>query len=411
MARTASYPDFPKKEYEQRLFRLRGEMEQRGLDAIVITNETNHRYFDGFSARVYEIYHYYYFSVICRDASIEPVFLCSHGFDEICKTSWISDIRFWDITPDFYMSKESPGVRKLADVIDDLGLGESVIGMELSNDAHAHMGVEHVLQLRELTPKARWVDSSDAIMAVRAVKSTAEIEKLRRAAEISAEAVRVGFESVRPGMTEWELSQKMASRMFEMGGTDIRYLTNYAGPRRMWADAMPSYYEIQKGDLIQFDGGCMVDGYWCDFKRMCSVGKPSDEDQRHYDIAREGIEAATAVVKAGLPASETVNVAFEVNERRGYGKFVEWCRSYGWQAIGHGLGLDVHERPGLSARNNAPLESNMVICVEPFVTLDGAYPFWEARGKFGLEDVVLVTAEGHEILTSESIVSHDLMIV
>ena len=340
-------------------------MEQRGLDAILITNRTNHRYFSGFYAEVFALNHYYYFAVLLRDKRLEPVFLCSHGNDRIATTTWIRDRRLWDFPRNFYMSKESPGIGLLAEVIRE---------MELSNDMHPHMGAEHLSRLRELTPAVGWNDASDVIMEVRAVKSSAENDKLRRAPSISAEAVRFGFESLAAGMTEVELKRIIGGKMYQLGATDIGLITNYAGPRRMWSDATPAHYQIQKGDLVQFDGGCLVDGYWCDFKRMCSVGKPSDEDQRYYDIAREGIEVSTALLKAGV-------------------------------------GLDIHERPGLAFHNHVPLEANMVLSIEPFITLDGVFPFWEARGKFGLEASVLITDDGHEILTAESIISHDLMVV
>ena len=408
--RTALYSDFPVDEYKQRYQRLRREMERRGMDAVLISNETNHRYFTGFTARVFSLYHYYFFALLPRDESLQPIFLCARGFDSICQTIWLPEIRFWDISPDFYMTKTSGGLGLIGKVIEEMGLAESAIGLEMSNDMHAHLGLEHFAELRDRTPGVSWVDSSDAIMEVRAVKSPAEIEKLRKAAQISAQAVKDGFESLVEGMTEWELTQKMTARLFELGATDVRFVTNYAGPRRMWADAMPTHYKIQKGDLIQFDGGCMVDGYWCDFKRMACMGEPSEADQHFYDIAREGHEQACAVVRAGARVCDVVEAAFDVNRKRGCGDFVDWCHSYGWQAIGHGLGLDVHERPGLAATSQRPLEANMVICVEPFVTLNGVSPFWEAEGKFGLEDVVLVTEDGHEVLTSESIVSHDLFV-
>ncbi len=294
------------------------------------------------------------------------------------------------------MSKESAGVKLVADVLSEKGLGKATIGMELSSDMHVHMGGNHVLRLRELMPKIKWADGSDAMMEVRAVKSLAEIQRLRKAARISAEAVRFGFESLEAGMTEVELTQKMAARYYELGATDIRYMTNYAGPRRMWADATPTYYKIQRGDLGQFDGGCLVDGYWCDFKRMCAIGKPKDDYRRDYDIAREGIEGATVVLKAGVKPSDVVRAAFDVNRRRGYGDFVDWCHEAGWEAIGHGVGLDVHERPGLAFHNHIPLEAHMVVSIEPFVSLNGAYPWIQAAGKFGIKDSVLITDDGHE---------------
>jgi len=408
--REAEYPDFPLSEYQQRYSRLSKAMEKHGLDAIIISNRTNHRYFSGFCAEVFALYHYYFFALLPRNQALEPVFLCTNAFP-VAATTWIQEMRFWDWPKNMYMSKESPGVKLLAKVVSEKGLEESTIGMELSSDMHVHMGVNHLLQLHDLLPGVKWTDGSDAIMQVRSTKSPAEIERLRKAAQISAQAVRSGFESLVPGMTEVELTQKMAARCYELGATDIRYLINYAGPRRMWADAMPTYYKIQAGDLVQFDGGCLVDGYWCDFKRMCSVGKPKAEDQRHYDIAREGIEVSTALLKAGTKPSDVVQAAFDVNRKHGYGDFVDWCHSAGWEAIGHGVGLDVHERPGLAFHNHDPLGTNMVVSIEPFVSLDGVHPWLQAKGKFGLEDSVLITTDGHEILTKESIISHDLFIV
>jgi Xaa-Pro aminopeptidase len=408
--REAQYPDFPLSEYHLRYKRLRQTMERQGLDAILISNHSNHRYFSGFCAEVFALYHYYFFALLPRDKALEPTFLCTNAFP-VAATTWIQEMRFWEWPKNMYMSKESPGISLLAKVLREKGLAESTIGMELSSDMHAHIGIDHVLQLRALLPEVKWTDASDAVMEVRAVKSLSEIERLRKAALISAQAVRHGFESIVPGLTEVELTQKMAAHCYELGATDIKYLINYAGPRRMWADAMPTYYKIQKGDLIQFDGGCLVDGYWCDFKRMCSVGKPKEEDQRHYDIAREGIETATAMFKAGVKPSDIVQAAFDVNRKHGYGDFVDWCHRAGWEAIGHGVGLDVHERPGLAFHNHQPLQANMVVSIEPFITLDGAYPFIEAKGKFGLEDSVLITDDGFEVLTDESIISHDLMMV
>ena len=409
--RTPQFPDFPLAEYQQRYRRLCSAMEQHGLDAILITNRTNHRYFSGFCGEVFALHHYYYFALLPCDSLIEPTFLCSHGNDFIATTTWIQDLRFWDFPQDFYMSKQSPGIPALAELIGEKGLGAATIGLELSNDMHPHMGVEHIFQLQEMVPNVRWADASSAIMEVREMKSFAEVERLRKAAQISAEAVRFGFESVVSGMTEMELTRIMSAKMYELGATDIRYLTNYAGTRRMWADATPTDNPIQTGDLIQFDGGCIVDGYWCDFKRMCCIGPPRDADRRFYDIAREAIEAATALLGGGVVPGDVVQAAFDVNRRHGYGAFVDWCHRAGWEAIGHGVGLDIHERPGLTFRNHVPLEAGMVLSIEPFITLDGVFPFWEARGKFGLEDSVLLTTDGHEVLTSESIISHELMVV
>ena len=116
-------------------------------------------------------------------------------------------------------------------------------------------------------------------------------------------------------------------------------------------------------------------------------------------------------MKPGVPFNAPLQAAFAVNNGAGFHAFSQWCLESGWSAIGHGLGLDVHEQPGLSATNTAVLQENMVLSVEPFITLNGVYPFWEANEKFGLEDVVLITEDGTEILTSEERITHDLWVV
>ena len=141
--RTAQYPDFPRDEYENRYQRLRAQMDRCGLDAVLITNETNHRYFSGFTANVFALSHFYFFALLPRDEALVPTFMCAHGFDHICTTTWLADIRFWDISPDFYMTKESEGLNLVARLLDEKGLAEGTIGLEMSNDMHAHLGVEH----------------------------------------------------------------------------------------------------------------------------------------------------------------------------------------------------------------------------------------------------------------------------
>ena len=162
---------------------------------------------------------------------------------------------------------------------------------------------------------------------------------------------------------------------------------------------------------MQFDGGCVYEGYWCDFKRMSAVGEPRPLERRFYDLAREGLFAAIEVMKPCVPLNVPLQAAFAVNDAAGFGAFSQWCLQSGWSAIGHSLALDLHEQPGLSATSMAVLQENMVLSVEPFITLNGVYPFWKAEEKFGLEDVVLITEDGADILTSEEVITHDLWVV
>ncbi len=217
----AEYAEFDKSEYQERYRQLRLEMEEEGLDAILVTNELNNRYFAGFLGKVFALDHYYFFTLLPRDESLEPTFLCANGFS-VAATSWIDDRRCWDWPENFYASKESPGVAAVANLIREKGLSQATIGVELANDMHPHIGISHVQELYQSVPDVSFVDGSDAIMKVRAIKSAGEVERLRRAARISAKGVRFGFESLHSGMTEMRLTQIMSAHMLEMGATDIR---------------------------------------------------------------------------------------------------------------------------------------------------------------------------------------------
>jgi len=399
-------PDFPHGEYAARYARIQEALRRRGLDALFLTGRQNLRYFAGLRDGAWDAAHFYFLTLLPAEG--QPVLMVSDGFQHLVKQSWIEDVRYWPLSKAFYTSKETNAVSLALKVICEMGLDRAVIGMELGSEMQVHMGYAHFSALLESLPDARIVDGSDAIWAVRSIKSPAEVERLRRAAEISTLGVRAGFEQLEAGMSEKQVVDIMTAAMCAAGASEQRFNALYAGPRAMWADGMPTDYLMEPGDLVQYDGGCLYEGYWCDFKRMAAIGNPRADQGRFYDLAREGLRAAIEAIGPGVAFKEVLQAAFAVNDAAGFGDFSRWCLQAGWSAIGHSLGLDVHEQPGLSASNEAAIEPGMVLCVEPFITLDGAFPFWEATEKFGLEDVVLVGENGAEVLTSEEMITHDL---
>ncbi|MCL5997016.1 MAG: Xaa-Pro peptidase family protein [Chloroflexi bacterium] len=403
------FPDFPRAEFVARYERTQQAMKRHGLDALYLTQRQNLRYFAGLRDGAWDAYHFYFLTILPSEGA--PILLVANGFNHLVKQCWIEDVRYWPWAKAFYMAKESNAVQLTIDVLKEKRLDSSVIGMELGPDIHPHMGQVHFDGLRAGLPRAKIVDGSDAVWDVRCVKSPAEIDRMRRAARISTKGVKAGFEALKPGMTEQKVMAVMTSVMCAEGASELRFNALYAGPRAMWADGMPTNYTIEPGDLVQFDGGCLYEGYWCDYKRMAAVGEPRADQRRFYELAKQGLFAAIAAMKPGVPMNVPLQAAFGVNDDAGFSSFSAWCLENGWSAIGHCLGQDVHEQPGLSATNTALLKENMVLSVEPYITLDGVYPFWAATEKFGLEDVVLVTRDGVEILTPEDQISHELWVV
>jgi len=408
------FPDFPSQEYEGRVARLRAEMERQGVDVLLLSQESNVRYVSGMYEVGWLVPAYLYAVALPRDETKSAALFVPEGDQIQTQASWIETVVRWDFPVGFYSGQVGLHlVQSLARWLEWQDLQDGCIATELGSHFRMGLSIECFDSLRRELPTAKWTDCGPVIWPVRSIKSPEEVRRLREACRISCLGVRAGFEAMRVGASEREIANVMAARMHSEGSSEIRFLSLYAGPdRAMWADSIPRREMIlQPGSLVQFDGGCTYDGYFCDFKRMASLGPPTAEQQRYYDLARASHQAAIEALQPGAPASDVYHASQSVFEAAGLGDFVAWCQKMGWSSVGHNVGLDIHEMPGISIDNHAPLQPAMVIAVEPFVWHGGGYPFWECSGKYGLEDVLLVTENGHEMLTSEALINHDLWIV
>ena len=410
---TLLFSDFPAQEYVGRVARVREEMDRRGVDGLLLTQQENVRYVSGLYEVGWIVPAYFYAVMLPRDENRPAALFVAEGGQIQTQASWIETVVRWDYPIGFYAGEVGVNlVKSLAQWLEKQGLQHGRIATELG--AHFRMGLSIACfdSLREALPDTQWCDCGPVMWPVRSIKSAEEINRVREACRISCLGVRAGFEAMHVGASEREIANVMAARMHAEGSSEIRFLSLYAGPERaMWADSIPRRdMAVRPGSLLQFDGGCTYDGYFCDFKRMASMGQPTAEQCKYYDLARASHEAALAVIEPDIPTNEVYHASQRVFREAGLGDFVAWCQKMGWSSIGHNVGLEIHEMPGISINNDAPLRPNMVIAVEPFVWHGGRFPYWDCTGKYGLEDVVLVTETGHEVLTSESLISHDLWV-
>lgn len=223
------------------------------------------------------------------------------------------------------------------------------------------------------------------ILKARRTKLAEEIEKIANAAVITERGLAKAFAAARPGMTELELSTMIAGEMRAGGGVP-RFVVVTCGERSALADAYATPAKLEKGDLVRFDLGCTVDGYWADMARTAVVGAATREQHQRYEALREGEEVQRAVARAGLSASELFKVAIE---RVRQGALPDYRRSH----CGHGIGIDVHEFPTLDAANqDVVLEDGMVLCVET--------PYYQIGwGGMMVEDMIVVRPGGNDCLT------------
>jgi Xaa-Pro aminopeptidase len=220
----------------------------------------------------------------------------------------------------------------------------------------------------------------------RMVKDPSEVDHIRRVVEMGAGLFRVAVERIRPGVREVEVAAAMEYEARRTGAESMAFPTIIAsGKRSALVHGRASEAAIPRRGFVVCDFGVILAGYCSDRTRTVHVGRASRQARQMYEAVWEAQQAAIAAVRPGVTAAEVDAAARRVLRRQKLARYFT-------HSTGHGLGLEIHEAPRLAAGQTQKLEPGMVVTVEP-----GAY----IPGKRGvrIEDVVLVTASGCEVLT------------
>ncbi len=252
-----------------------------------------------------------------------------------------------------------------------------------------------------LAGHATLVPTEGVVEDERLVKDAAECERLRTAGRLLAGIVPSALDRVRAGRTEREVAADVEHALATAGFDDRAFETIVAsGPRSALPHARPSGRRLGDGDLVVVDFGGVYDGYCVDLTRTACVGRSTAEATRLHAAVLAAQTAAIAAVRPGISASQVDTAARSVLDQHGL------AEAFG-HGTGHGLGIEVHEAPRIASprrlqgvASDVVLQAGMVFTVEPGVYLPG-------RGGVRIEDDVLVTASGCEILTD---VARDLTI-
>ncbi|MGA8539037.1 MAG: Xaa-Pro peptidase family protein [Terriglobales bacterium] len=220
----------------------------------------------------------------------------------------------------------------------------------------------------------------------RMVKDPVEIARIRRAVELGASLFRIARSKIRPGVSEVEVAAAMEYEARCSGAEGMSFPTILAsGARSAIVHGRASSARIPRSGFVVCDFGVILAGYCSDRTRTVYVGRPSVEARQLYEAVLEAQQAAIAEVRPGVTAAEVDSAARRVLRSRKLARYFT-------HSTGHGLGLEIHEAPRLAAGQSQKLEPGMVITIEPGVYVPGK---WGVR----IEDVVVVTSSGCEILT------------
>ena len=234
----------------------------------------------------------------------------------------------------------------------------------------------------------RWVDGSAFIPSLRRSKDGTEADAIHRAAVIARKAYDSVLEQVRPGMTEVEFESRMLSEIKRLGGEKGWVHDDFivaSGERGAMCHARATCRPFESGDTVTFDYGVTVDGYMSDITRNFAVGHAQPRALELNDILLRAHREAAAALRPGIAGRDVDAVARKIITDAGYGKdFVH--------GLGHGLGLEIHEAPRLSAISKDILQVGDVVTIEPGIYIEG----W---GGLRIEDDYLITETGSECLT------------
>lgn len=364
--------------YPQRRERLVPLLATEQVDALLISNGINVTYLTGFSGDSSCL-------VIARE-----------------RTILVSDGRYAE-----QIAEECPGLAThirpsaqpiasaVAEVLTKLGL--RTVGFESS-----HVSVAELERYRELAKTIEWKPGTERVEKLRLIKDATEIAALREAIAIAERAYAMFRAMLRPEDTEKDLTDAMEGYIRRAGGRCASFPSIVAvGPRAALAHAPPTDQRVEGGNLLLLDWGASGRFYKSDLTRLLiprnhstfarrSPGSPtSPVDAKLAEVYAAVLTAQQSAIRAIRPGSKGHDVdaiARQAIADAGYGDFFI-------HALGHGLGLQVHEGPALRTNSQDVLQAGMVVTVEPGIYLPG----W---GGIRIEDDVLVTEDGCEVLTS-----------
>jgi Xaa-Pro aminopeptidase len=231
------------------------------------------------------------------------------------------------------------------------------------------------------------VIEEDPIAQVRCIKDADEVQKIRRATEITEDALDAILAIARPGMTEAQIAWRLECEMRENGAEAVGFdLIVSAGAHSALPHHVPDDRPIQRGDVLLFDIGAQYQGYRSDITRVVSIGRAPDKLREIYGIVLDANDAGLGAFAPGIPGPAVDKAARDVIERAGYGaQFTH--------GLSHGVGIEVHELPvSEGAKAVAAYEPGMVCTAEPGIYLPGL-------GGIRIEDILVVTNEGCEVLS------------
>ncbi len=354
----------------RRLNKITDGFAKEGIDSLLIANPANVRYLSGFKGG----------EISNPKDDIACLFIVGK------KRFFITDSRY-----ELQVKKDVTGFEikildgPLSEFLKDLTFKPNArkIGFE-----HSHLSHRFYERLRKEIVFADLVPVTNVVERLRQIKDPHELDLIRNSVLILENAV-IYFKSIlKPGLSENDLAAKMEYFIRAASGERSSFeIIVASGSNSAFPHAKPTDRIIKPNDMVLLDLGVNYGGYNSDLTRVFFLGKINHRARKIHGIVKEAQKRSIKAIRPGAQISKVDEIARGFIRKKGFGK------NFG-HALGHGIGLEVHESPALSSKNHAELIPGMVLTIEPAIYLPG----W---GGIRIEDMILVTKKGCEILTDD----------
>lgn len=348
-----------------RMKRLMQLLEKEKIDAVLVAQRYNIRYFSGFTGDTAYLY----------ISKKRKVFMTDSRY-----TVWAQEeVKDFEI---FQVDRTVSYQEKTRQLAEE----ENIKSIGFENHVMIYSDVQ---AFRAKLPDIMWLELGQGLDRIRCIKDASELEYIGRAEAIGDRAFSHIVKELCVGMSEKEAAWEIECAMRKHGAEGLSFETIAVfGKRTAMPHAVPGETKLQKGDFVVMDFGCMYRGYCSDMTRTVVMGEASGRQKDIYETVLKAQLAALSSIKSGMRCCDADAVARNWIEKAGYGQ-------YFGHGLGHSVGLFIHEFPALSPREETVLQEGMLETVEPGIYIPDF-------GGVRIEDLVIVTRNGCENLTKSS---------
>ena len=352
--------------------RFEALLAESGMDAVIASSLENVSYLSG-ARMVMQRLIPDRLALLLWPADGDPAIVVCKGEDVACRDDCqIEDMRSYTEFVEY-------PVDLLAEVVAEKGLSRGRLGVETHS-----LPAAYVNHLRKRLPGATLVDCADLLDRTRMIKTREEIEALAAAGRATERAIRTAFKRSSVGEPEKKVADDITAGVTAAGADVLNFMFLGTGTRSFEWHARPGATRLEAGHVVHTDVAGNFVGYWSDLARTAFVGNPSPQQRDTYDRLYQTHVETLDAIRPGLRAGDLYSICQAAYQNVGL--------LFQMAHIGHGLGLGLHEYPMLKPAADEVLQPGMVLCIEPAYLDPGV-------AGYHIEDLVLVTDAGREVLT------------